>query len=144
MPGLWIKEVKKASIEYFENTPKEEQMEDLLSINYKNEKNIEKSKHNYSQEDYDVLMFRFKNHEEIICEDRRHLKIGPIRINRIQCNYCFDIITSENAHDFKWCKCKTVAVDGGSWSRNRNGKREDFLELSKPYRDLTENQKILY
>lgn len=24
-----------------------------------------------------------------------------------------DVIESETRHDFKWCKCKSVAVDGG-------------------------------
>jgi hypothetical protein len=36
-----------------------------------------------------------------------------ITLNQIQCNHCQDIITSEYRHDFKWCKCGRVAVDGG-------------------------------
>lgn len=33
--------------------------------------------------------------------------------NKIQCKKCKEIIESESVHDYKMCKCKTVAVDGG-------------------------------
>lgn len=33
--------------------------------------------------------------------------------NKIECLKCGDIIESKNIHDFKWCKCGYVAVDGG-------------------------------
>jgi len=36
-----------------------------------------------------------------------------IYLNRIRCRKCGDIITSERTWDFKYCSCKTVAVDGG-------------------------------
>ena len=36
-----------------------------------------------------------------------------IRKNCIKCNDCGYIITSENRHDIKECKCGKVAVDGG-------------------------------
>ena len=33
--------------------------------------------------------------------------------NAIKCNHCGEVIESKHVHDFKWCSCKTVAVDGG-------------------------------
>lgn len=33
--------------------------------------------------------------------------------NSLKCNLCGDIIESTHVHDFKWCKCGRVAVDGG-------------------------------
>ena len=33
--------------------------------------------------------------------------------NAIRCKFCGDVIESETVHDFKFCSCKTVAVDGG-------------------------------
>ena len=52
--------------------------------------------------------------------------------NRIQCTRCLDIIESTHTHDFKWCKCGTVAVDGGKSYLKRSFKfsPDDFVELS--------------
>lgn len=36
-----------------------------------------------------------------------------ILVNKIQCRKCKDIIESHGQHDFKWCQCGTVGVDGG-------------------------------
>ncbi len=33
--------------------------------------------------------------------------------NRIKCKKCGEIIESTSRHDFKFCKCGAVAVDGG-------------------------------
>lgn len=33
--------------------------------------------------------------------------------NRIRCLRCEDIIESIHVHDFRWCSCGAVAVDGG-------------------------------
>ena len=32
---------------------------------------------------------------------------------KIKCMTCEDIIQSMYRHDFKWCKCKMIAIDGG-------------------------------
>lgn len=54
-----------------------------------------------------------------------------IKENKIQCKYCKDIIISENRHDFKWCKCNKVAVDGGKdYLRRCFNKKDDYIELS--------------
>ena len=53
-----------------------------------------------------------------------------IRTNKIKCKKCGDIIESINVHDFKWCSCRVVAVDGGHEYLKRVGNKEDFEELS--------------
>ena len=54
-----------------------------------------------------------------------------ILVNKIQCKKCNDIIESKNVHDFKWCNCKSIAVDGGLEYLRRVGNPEDIIELSK-------------
>ncbi len=33
--------------------------------------------------------------------------------NAAHCSRCNDIIESKHRHDFVWCSCKALAVDGG-------------------------------
>lgn len=33
--------------------------------------------------------------------------------NRAKCKLCNDVIESKSVHEFVWCKCKEIAVDGG-------------------------------
>ena len=54
-----------------------------------------------------------------------------ILINRIKCKKCGDIIQSNSVHDFKFCKCKSVAVDGGQDYIRRIGNADDFEELTE-------------
>lgn len=53
--------------------------------------------------------------------------------NSIKCNHCGDIIVSEYRHNFKWCSCQSVAVDGGTDYLKRSFKNSpaDFTELSE-------------
>lgn len=51
--------------------------------------------------------------------------------NRIRCKKCNDIIESTSVHDFKFCKCGAVAVDGGCDYLRRYGDLESFEELSE-------------
>ncbi len=53
--------------------------------------------------------------------------------NSVKCNLCGDIIVSESVHDFKWCKCGAVAVDGGNDYIRRTYKNspDDYTELSE-------------
>ena len=53
--------------------------------------------------------------------------------NVIKCNHCGDIIESKHTHDFKFCKCGIVAVDGGLSYERRLFKNssEDFTNLSE-------------
>lgn len=50
--------------------------------------------------------------------------------NAIKCNKCGDVIESTHVHDFKWCSCKSVAVDGGTDYLRRIGEQEDWTEMS--------------
>lgn len=54
-----------------------------------------------------------------------------ILVNKIQCKKCKDIIESKHVHDFKWCKCKSIAVDGGLEYLRRIGNFENIIELSE-------------
>jgi len=53
--------------------------------------------------------------------------------NRIQCTHCKDIIESTYTHDFKWCSCGKVAVDGGKQylKRSFTDSPDDIIELSE-------------
>ncbi len=51
--------------------------------------------------------------------------------NRIRCKHCKDIIESKSVHDFKFCSCGKVAVDGGYEYLRRCGHPNDWEELSQ-------------
>lgn len=57
--------------------------------------------------------------------------MGNIAVNKIRCKKCGDIIESKSRYDFKYCKCKSVAVDGGHDYLRRVGEKEDWEELSE-------------
>lgn len=54
-----------------------------------------------------------------------------ILVNKIRCKKCGEVIESTDRHNFKFCKCGTVAVDGGRDYLKRSGNREDWEELSE-------------
>ena len=58
-------------------------------------------------------------------------KVYKIKVNRIRCRKCGDVITSESVHDFKFCKCHSCAVDGGTAYLRRCGYFEDWEDLSE-------------
>jgi len=51
--------------------------------------------------------------------------------NKIKCLKCGDIIESKDRHDFVWCKCGAVAVDGGLEYRKRVGDIFNIEDLSE-------------
>ena len=51
--------------------------------------------------------------------------------NKAKCLKCGDIIESTYRHDFKWCKCGAIAVDGGKDYLKRSGEPKDCKELSE-------------
>lgn len=62
-----------------------------------------------------------------------------IKRNRIQCKRCGDIIESVHRHDFKWCSCRSCAVDGGKeYLRRCAVALEDVIELTE-YEDVEES-----
>jgi len=65
------------------------------------------------------------------------MKYREIKVNRAQCKKCGDIITSYNRHDFCFCQCRTIAVDGGNDYLRRIGTEDDIVELSE-FEDVEE------
>lgn len=61
-----------------------------------------------------------------------------ILINKIKCKKCNDVIESMHRHDFKFCKCGVVAVDGGHDYLKRCGSKEDYEEMSECKKDIYE------
>lgn len=51
-------------------------------------------------------------------------------INAAQCTKCGDCIRSTHRHDFRYCKCGQIAVDGGNDYRRRLFReRDDVREI---------------
>ena len=59
--------------------------------------------------------------------------MGKIIRNVIKCNTCGDVIESTFTHDFKFCSCGRVFIDGGL-SYLRRG----FQDSPDDYTDLSE------
>ena len=57
--------------------------------------------------------------------------MNKITVNKIRCKKCGDIIESKSVHDFRFCKCESVAVDGGHNYLRRVGNLEDWEDLSE-------------
>jgi hypothetical protein len=56
--------------------------------------------------------------------------------NRAQCKLCGDIIESMHNHDFKWCSCREIAVDGGkSYIRRAAKDLKNIIEMSETYEE---------
>ena len=55
--------------------------------------------------------------------------------NAAQCVKCKSIIESKHRHDFQWCKCESIFVDGGLAYLRRGGNPEDFIDLSEYMED---------
>ena len=51
--------------------------------------------------------------------------------NKIKCKYCGDILESINQHDFKFCSCGRIAIDGGLDYLKRSGNPDDWEDLSE-------------
>lgn len=56
-----------------------------------------------------------------------------ILLNKVKCLKCNIEIISMYTHDFKWCPCGNIAVDGGKSYLKRAGNLEEgsYLELSE-------------
>ena len=54
-----------------------------------------------------------------------------ILLNAARCAKCGDVLVSKTRHDFKFCKCGSIAVDGGTDYLKRNYKEPgDLIDLS--------------
>ena len=51
--------------------------------------------------------------------------------NRVKCHACGDVIESRHRHDFRWCSCGAIAVDGGKAYLKRMGNLNGYIELSE-------------
>ena len=51
--------------------------------------------------------------------------------NRIKCKYCSDILESKSRHDFKFCSCGKVSIDGERFYLKRSRYPGDWKELSE-------------
>lgn len=60
--------------------------------------------------------------------------------NKVKCDLCGDVIESTHRHDFKWCSCKNVAVDGGKDYLKRLFKENKFTDLSVEIEDPIEDE----
>jgi hypothetical protein len=50
----------------------------------------------------------------------RYAGVKYIQIRHaIQCKKCLETIESKDSHDFKYCSCRAVGIDGGISDRNR-------------------------
>ncbi len=54
-----------------------------------------------------------------------------VTCNKVRCKRCKEVIESTSVHDFKWCKCKCIAVDGGKMYLKRCGDMDGYEELSE-------------
>jgi len=41
------------------------------------------------------------------------MRIKIVVVNKVRCKHCNDIIESTHRHDFKFCSCGKIAIDGG-------------------------------
>ena len=58
-----------------------------------------------------------------------------IKSNKIRCKKCGDTIESKYTHDFKWCSCHSVAVDGGLSYMKRCYTDYDLIEDLSEYEE---------
>lgn len=50
--------------------------------------------------------------------------------NSAKCRKCGEEVESKTLHDFAWCKCGSIALDGGKSYLKRSGNPEDFEDTS--------------
>jgi len=60
----------------------------------------------------------------------------------IQCKKCLDTIVSKHKHDFKYCSCKAVGIDGGISAGNRIIGNLTDIENRSMYCAIIDKKKI--
>lgn len=66
---------------------------------------------------------------------RKRFDMGDIYINAAVCLLCKSYIRSKNRHDMIYCKCRAIAVDGGSWYAKRLGAEENMVNVIESFYD---------
>jgi hypothetical protein len=59
--------------------------------------------------------------------------------NSAKCLKCNDEVESTHVHDFKWCKCGSMAVDGGHWYLKRAANKFEEVEDTSEMMDVPEH-----
>lgn len=59
------------------------------------------------------------------------VKDERLTLNAVKCGKCHEVIVSTHRHDFRYCKCRAVAVDGGLDYAKRCGDLDNYIELSE-------------
>jgi hypothetical protein len=52
-----------------------------------------------------------------------------LRLNRVECGLCHDVITSYHRHDHVTCKCGAIFTDGGRTYFHRGGTDEGVAAM---------------
>lgn len=50
---------------------------------------------------------------------------------KIQCRLCKDVIESKYRHDFVWCSCKSIFIDGGNDYTRMGGDMENIIRVEE-------------
>lgn len=58
------------------------------------------------------------------------MKFTRVVRNACRCTKCDTVIESKHRHDFKWCKCQTIFVDGGTDYIKRGGDPKYMEDLT--------------
>lgn len=59
--------------------------------------------------------------------------MSKIKVNAVYCTLCQTYVRSHTRHDFRWCQCGNVAVDGGRDYLKRVFKDKDGFEERSEY-----------
>ena len=63
-------------------------------------------------------------------------------VHALYCKLCKDTIRSTHQHDFKWCSCGAVGIDGGISAGNRTLGRLEDMESRAVYRAIVGGKKV--
>lgn len=92
---------------------------------------IKNRKKNWTTDYHDLITIDTKK------EDRGKMNIWDIYSNSIKCKLCDDTIRSRNRHDMVYCKCRSCAVDWGSWyNKILFNDIEDIEDLVVMFKDV--------
>lgn len=56
-----------------------------------------------------------------------------LKRNAIQCRLCGDVIESKHRHDFKYCSCRAIFIDGGLDYSRMGGEIGNMIYLHEYY-----------